>query len=195
MNLAADIEVSVLRMPEGLGRWNLVSDYMRLRKAVFIDRLAWPLYVHEGLEFEQYDTVHAVYVIAHDGSKVLGGARLLPTTHQMGSGRLVYSYMIRDASRRLLPGLPANLCDVAPPVCETSWELTRLVSQGPANVGISILEAVNAYLRQVGGRECLFLAPPRLRRMAELLGYGPRVLGPVLSNDEGPFHVFACDVR
>jgi acyl homoserine lactone synthase len=113
----------------------------------------------------------------------------------MGTGRLIYSYMIRDACRGLLPGLPSNLCELPPPVDPGTWELTRLVADGRPNVGVAILEAANAWLRGNGGKDCLFLAPPRLRRMAEVLGYAPRMLGPVLQNAEGKFHVFACAVR
>jgi acyl homoserine lactone synthase len=189
------LTVSVLRMPENVRQWNLVSDYMRLRKAVFFDQMAWPLYVHDGLEYEQYDSLHAVYVIAHEAGQVIGGARLLPTSHQMGNGRLTYSYMIRDACRGLLPGLPSDLCEVPPLVNGGTWELTRLVANGRPNVGVAILDAANRWLREAGGKECLFLAPLRLRRMAELLGYAPRMLGPILQNTEGKFHVFSCAVR
>jgi acyl homoserine lactone synthase len=195
VNAVEHMQVSTLALPGNMRNWHLVPEYMRLRKSVFIDRMAWPLSVHDGLEFEQYDSFRAVYVIAHHGDQVLGGARLLPTDHEVGNGRYVYSYMIRDASRGLLPGLPANLCTEPPPVRPTTWELTRLVARGRTHVGAAVLNAVNTYLRAIGAKECLFLAPPLLSRMAERMGFGPRSLGPILVNGQGSFHVFACDVR
>ena len=191
---AEPFEVSVLSIPGGLGRWHLVADFLRLRKEVFIDRLAWPLYSREGLEFEQYDTVHAVYIVAHRGDVALGGARLLPTTHRVGEGRYVYSYMIRDACRGILPGLPTDLCDRPPPVDCDTWELTRLATLGDLKVAKAILQAANNHLKSQGARQCLFLALPELLRMAARLKFSPRALGALKANADGSFLVFSCDV-
>ncbi len=191
---AEPFEISVLSIPDGLPRWHLVADFLRLRKEVFIDRLAWPLHARDGFEFEQYDTVHAVYIVAHRGDAALGGARLLPTTHRVGEGRYVYSYMIRDACRGILPGLPADLCDAPPPVARDTWELTRLATLGDLKVATAILQAVNAHLKSQGARQCLFLAPPALLRMAARLKFAPRALGALKANADGSFLVFGCDV-
>jgi acyl homoserine lactone synthase len=188
------MEVSILRIPDGLPDWDLVLSYLRLRKSVFMDRLGWPLYELGDCEFEQYDTVHAVYVIAHDDRSVLGGARLLRTSDTIGSGRCVYSYMIRDACRNLLPGLPSDLCYADPPVAKDMWELTRLVSKGSAKVGAEILAETNRFLRAQKARSCLFLAPPAFMRMASRLGYAPVPLGDVRRNIDGQFLAFQCEV-
>jgi acyl homoserine lactone synthase len=188
------LEVSVLRIPEGLDRWNLVADFLRLRKEVFINRLAWPLYARDGLEFEQYDTVHAVYVVAHCGDAVFGGARLLPTIHRVGQGKYTYSYMIRDACRNILPGLPQDLCDQPPPVEAQTWELTRLATLGDTRVGGEVLLAANQFLRSIGASRCLFLASPTFMRMAKRLGFTPEALGGVKANAEGSFLAFSCHV-
>lgn len=189
-----DIEVSILQVPTGLDRWNLVVDFLRLRKEVFMDRLGWPLYAREDLEFEQYDTVHAVYAVAHVGDRVLGGARLLPTTHRVGQGSYVYSYMIRDACRSILPGLPSDLCDQPPPVDAETWEMTRLATLGDARVGAQILLATNAHLKSVGVRRCLFLASPTFMRMARRMGFATTPLGGIKSNADGRFLAFSSQV-
>jgi acyl homoserine lactone synthase len=188
------MEVSVLRIPEGLSNWDLVLSYLRLRKAVFMDRLGWPLYEVNECEFEQYDTVHAVYVVAHEGRKAVGGARLLRTSDTVGSGRCVYSYMIRDACRALLPGLPNDLCFSEPPVAADTWELSRLASSGSARIGEAILCAANNFLRDQNAQSCLFLAPPAFMRMASRMGFSPVALGDVKENQEGRFLAFQCVV-
>jgi acyl homoserine lactone synthase len=193
--MMAAMEVSVIRIPDGLPQWNLVIAYLRLRKAVFIDRMEWPLYDCDGIEFEQYDTVHSVYLIAHDANGVLGGARLLRTSDRIGSGRFVYSYMIRDACRSLLPGLPADLCHAPPPSDTGVWELTRLAASNSAKVGGVILLAANAFLQSEGAKCCLFLAPPAFMRMAERMGFDPQPLGDIKQNTNGRFLVFSCAVK
>lgn len=191
---ADDIEVSMLQVPGGLDRWNLVVDFLRLRKEVFMDRLGWPLYAREELEFEQYDTVHAVYAVAHIRDRVLGGARLLPTTHRVGQGSYVYSYMIRDACRNILPGLPGDLCDEPPPVDPETWEMTRLATLGDAQVGAQILLATNAHLKSLGVQRCLFLASPTFMRMARRMGFVTTPLGDIKSNADGRFLAFSSQV-
>ena len=187
-------EVSVIRVPDGLPRWDLVTKYLRLRKEVFIDRLDWPLYEIEGMEFEQYDTVNAVYVIAHAGKEVLGGARLLRTTQNVGMGRITYSYMIRDACRDILPGLPADLCADEPPTDPFIWELTRLATLTGPEITSMILKKTNVFLKSEGAKSCLFLASPTFMRLAEKLGFLPIALGPVKENKDGKFLVFRCDI-
>ena len=188
------VEVSIVRIPEGISKWDLVNRYMRLRKEVFIDRMAWPLYQLEEIEFEQYDTVHSVYVIAHSGNEVFGGARLLQTSKSVGVGRYVYSYMIRDACRNLLPGLPSDLCDDLPPTDPQIWELTRFATLKSAGVGALILNATNGFLKTEQATHCLFLAQPSLMRMASRMGFRPEPLGGLKRNEDGKFLAFRCSV-
>lgn len=190
-----EIEVSVLSIPEGLSKWDLVTKYLRLRKEVFIDQRAWPLYQREDMEFEQYDTVNSVYIIAHARSEVVGGARLLPTSHQVGTGKFTYTYMIRDAYRNILPGLPSGLCRDEPPTDPKVWELTRLASTGSASIGGVILREANRFLKSRGATSCLFLGPPAFMRMAGRMGFEPVALGEETGNDDGTFQVFSCAVN
>ncbi len=188
-----DFEVSILRLPDGLPRWHLVYDFLLLRKEVFIDQMHWDLHATGSMEFEQYDTPDAVYVVAHAGKEVIGGARLLRTDRRAGMGKLRYSYMIRDAYLGHLPGLPHDLCADEPPTSDTAWELTRLAVR-TARAGGAILNATNAFLKEEAADTCLFLGPPSFMRMARGMGYEPRPMGEVTGNGDGRFLAFSCGV-
>ncbi|WP_366943557.1 acyl-homoserine-lactone synthase [Cypionkella sp.] len=72
------LQISVTFIDDASARWDLVRAFLVLRRRVFIDRMDWSLQSHKDIEFEQYDTLgHATYVIAHQGDRVVAGARLL----------------------------------------------------------------------------------------------------------------------
>lgn len=192
---SAGYEALVIRYPEGIPRWHYVADYLKLRKEVFIDRLEWPLYHSEDLEFEQYDSFDTTYVVALLNGTVVGGARLRRTDQQSGIGRLKYSYMIRDACLGLLPGLPDNLCDGTPPENRYVWELTRMVVDGPRIITRLILEKTNEFLRTQHASSVLFLGSPAFLRMARSWNWPAACLGPVAGNEDGRFQVIECPVR
>lgn len=193
------IRVQALRFPDGLRQWHLVAAYLRLRKEVFVDALNWDLYAHNAVEFEQYDHFGATYVIAEDleTGEVVGGARLLPTVsggaHCTGAVR--YSYMIRDAERGLLDGLPVDTSFAAAPVDPAVWELTRLVSRGSARVAQAIITAARDYLVGVGAKRCLFLGPESFLRLARMMGSDAQPMGQVSSNASGRYLAFWCDLQ
>jgi len=83
-----DFKVSVLKLPGDAGAWNLVYNFLRLRRDVFIGRKKWNLYDADGFEFEQYDVAtYATYVIAYgEKEKVLAGARLIRCNQTSGMG-------------------------------------------------------------------------------------------------------------
>ena len=116
-----------------------LNEYLKLRKEVFVDRLEWPLFHAEELEFEQYDSFDTVYVIATFNGVTVGGARLRRANQVSGTGQLRYSYMIRDACLGMLPGLPDNLCYEVPSLNTSMWEITRMVVKGPREVSRMIL--------------------------------------------------------
>lgn len=192
---STDYEVRVVQCPRDMGHWHLVNDYLKLRKAVFVDRMSWPLFHAENLEFEQYDTFDTVYVVATLNDEVVGGARLRRTDQITGTGQVQYTYMIRDACLGILPGLPRGLCYETPPLDNQVWELTRLVVNGPHDVSPMIFNKMNDFLRSVGAESVLFLGSPAFQRMANSLGWTVRQLGPVSSNSDGTFQVFECPVR
>jgi len=189
-----DFEVSILMLPSSADRWPLVMKFLALRKAVFIDQMNWGLFHAEGVEFEQYDFIGVVYVVAHRGSEVLGGARLVRTDNRVGTGGITYSYMIRDACLGVLKNMPTALCEKAPPVAADIWELTRLVAIREQGVGEAILVASNRFLHHLAAKECLFLGSPAFMRMAKRMGFSPSPLGKAQSNVDGRFLAFSCKV-
>lgn len=191
----AEYKAEVITCPEGLSRWNLVNDYFMLRKQVFVDRLEWPLFHADDLEFEQYDTFDTVYVVATLNDVVMGGARLRRTDQVTGTGNLSYSYMIRDATLGILPGLPKGLCHELPPKARDTWEITRMVVNGPREAFALILATANDYLRTQGANSVLFLGSPAFQRMADTWSWPVKALGPVVGNADGRFQVFECPVQ
>lgn len=195
VNRSANFVIETVQLPRDMHRYNLVAGFFQLRKRVFVDRMSWPLHHADGIEFEQYDTLDTVYIIAHDNGEVIGGARLKRTDKTHGDGKVVYSYMIRDAHLGLLPGMPESLCSDTPPVEASSWELTRFTTLPVDGLAAQILDCANDFLYAVDATQCLFLGPPAFLRMATRLGWKPCPLGEVVGNADGRFLAFSCDVR
>lgn len=172
----------------------LIGEFHRMRKRVFVEDMGWQVPVDDEFEIEQYDCADTVYLIAHDTKfgGVLGGARLLRTTHV--SIDKTTSYMIRDAYLGRLPGIPSTICSKEPPCDKDVWELTRIISFGQTSLGPKILQAANDFLANEDARACLFLGSPAFMRMARSMGFRARVLGPIHSNKDGRFLAFSCDV-
>lgn len=188
-------KAEIISYPEGMSRWHLVNDYLKLRKQVFVDRLEWPLFHADDLEFEQYDTFDTVYVVATQNDVVVGGARLRRTNQVIGNGNLTYSYMIRDAFLGILPGLPQDLCRELPPKTNDTWEITRMVVNGPREVFALILATSNQFLLTQEATSVLFLGSPAFQRMADAWAWPVKTLGPVVGNADGRFRVFECPVQ
>jgi acyl homoserine lactone synthase len=188
-------DVSVLRLPYDAHHWNLVYDFLKMRRRVFIEKMNWQLMDANGIEFEQYDIVGvASYVIAHQGNDVLAGARIIRCDMVIGSGPNQYSYMIRDAFFGKI-ALPSDICDSEPPNDAQSWELTRLasVSKDPA-VARAVLDVANDYIFEQDGERCLFLGPPSFLRMAKSYGYSPEKLGKITGDESGRFLAFQSNI-
>lgn len=188
------VQIQALKLPHDSKHWPLVMRFYELRKQVFVNDMKWQLFHHDGIEFEQYDTLDTVYVVAHRGGEVVGGARLKRTDCVHGSGKYVYTYMIRDACLGLLEGMPQDLCFDEPPVDHDIWELTRFTVAGEPGIAESILRKANQYIHDHGGKACLFLGPPAFMRMAKKMGFTPEPMGPVSGNHDGRFLAFKCDV-
>lgn len=99
----------------------LFTRFLEARKAIFLDRLRWHVSEADGMEFDQYDNPHCRWVILHEFGEVLGGVRLIPTTARCG----IYSYMLRDAQKGILPDLPRDVLFFDAPVEHSVWEATR----------------------------------------------------------------------
>lgn len=186
------MQVSVITAPAGMARWNLVLDYMSLRREVFIGKKRWDLRSDAGLEFEQYDAFQSsTYVLVHDGETVHAGCRLMRTDTTIGTGRIKYSYMIRDAYLGLID-LPSELCDEEPPADDKNWELTRLVSRGVnREASLRCMYGAYDYLLTLGASGCLCLGSPAIMRLARISGFKPRPLGRICRHLGDPLVAFA----
>lgn len=81
----------------------------QLRHQAFVSRLGYDVPSHDGLEWDQFDTPRASYiVIEHDG-RCAAVCRLVPTTSP---------YMLRDVFPELLP--------YDPPAAPDIWEASRI---------------------------------------------------------------------
>lgn len=188
--------VSILRMPHAIAKWQLVYNYLELRNEVFVERKEWDLPTYDTLEFEQYDGGNKPhYVIAHKGSQVLAGVRLLRCDEEEHAHPHSVSYMIRDAYLGRI-NLPRALwTNGEPPTDNTTWELTRFVSSvRDMDVTRAVLKAANEYMKRLGGAQVLFLSHPALLRVAQKHGFKPVPQGPILGNESGKFQVARCDL-
>ncbi len=175
----------------------LIGHFLDLRKRVFALGKGWKVWISGQTDLDQYDRPDSVYIIAllEGTNMVVGGARLVRTDSVAGAAdHGLFSYMIRDACRGLLDGLPVDLCTGVPPVDRGTWELTRLVTDGTPGAGAAVLQASNAFLASQRADSCLFLGPIGFQKMARSMGFTPTTIGPICGNNDGRFQAFACPV-
>lgn len=163
----------------------LYMEFLRARKRVFIDAKHWDLPQEDGMEFDQYDTPQARSVVVHEFGEVLAGIRLAPTTAQCGC----YSYMLRDAQRGLLPGIPQHVLYEKAPVADHIWEATRLFVSPEVEAerraviqGLLLTEMARAAVAE-GATHVIGIVPAVFKRWMARLGMGALPLGPKLVID------------
>ncbi|SHL86827.1 N-acyl-L-homoserine lactone synthetase [Roseovarius litoreus] len=118
----ANVRASSLSFANMHNYGELLVNYLRARKHVFIDQLDWDIYQTDGMEFDQYDTPQCRWIVVHEFGEILAGIRLLPTTARCG----IYSYMLRDAQRGILDNLPTDVLFMQAPVDPKVWEAARV---------------------------------------------------------------------
>jgi len=190
------LSIEVLTLPKNANRWNLVVEFLQLRRDVFIKKKQWSLSEGEQLEYEQYDGIGAAhYVVAHRGVEVVGGARLIRCDTIIGNSRFPYSYMINDAFLGRID-IPEEICAGPPPTTGDTWELTRMISteRTPATHA-ALLDGAHKFIKSEGGRFCIFLGPPAFVRMGRRLGYNLERLGVVSGDETGRFLVMKFDLQ
>lgn len=179
------IRSSVLSFSNLHRHGDLFAAYMRARKEVFIDRLHWTLPVADGMEFDQYDTPLARWVVIHEFGEVLAGVRLLPTTAQVG----LHSYMLRDAQSGLLSDIPTDVLFFKAPVHERIWEATRLfiTDAVPGHrrqaVQAELMRCFGATARAGGASHVIGIVPAVWSRWLRRLNLGAVPVGPPFSID------------
>lgn len=178
--------------------FSFLAGYFQLRSRVFVNGKKWDLFNSNEHELDEYDkeTSHYIVVYNEDTGEVCGGARLSPTEDPSFNSPIYQdaaSFMIKDACEGLLNGLPTNLCFGPPPTGERIWELTRVVVSDPS-VTQALFEAGTRFLTDKNVEQCLALGSPAVMRVAKKYGCEPKAIGPLVSNENGSFLAFSCDV-
>lgn len=103
-----------------------LAEMHRLRCRVFHDRLGWDVQTRDGLEIDEYDALHPIYLLVRGNSGAVSGCvRLLPT---------IGPTMLRDTFPSLLHGQPMRASLAV-------WESSRFaldISDTPAKGGMAI---------------------------------------------------------
>jgi N-acyl-L-homoserine lactone synthetase len=160
----------------------LLANILRARHETFIQNAKWDLPQADGMEFDQYDTPASRWIAVHELGEVLAGGRLTPTTARCG----IYSYMIRDAQKGLLPSIPSDLLYDEAPVASHIWESSRIfvAQRVPANlrmrVQLHLINEMTISARALGASSILGLIPENGPRWGRRVGLDIDVVGPVM---------------
>ena len=174
-------------------------DYLKLRKAFFVDQLVWHIPHNDELEMDQYDNPEACYSLVLDQGRVIAGARAMPCSTKWGE----YTYMLGDALTGKLGTIPADVFDTHIQSAEV-WECTRLViapevtSMDDRNTCLDlIVEGLVAMAQAKGAHTLISLSNLWLLRSLRKLGYGAELLGkPYRNDDDGhKYAVMAIEAR
>lgn len=163
----------------------LLVSLLRARKRTFIDHLGWNLNQTEGMEFDQYDTPLCRWVVVHEFGEVLGGIRLMPTTARNG----IYSYMLRDAQRGLLEGIPTDVLFFEAPVSATTWEASRLFisedvpAQRRLHVQSMLMTQLSKVAQDMGASHVIGIVPAVWSRWLRRLDLDAVPVGPKFAVD------------
>lgn len=150
----------------------MLAGMFRLRDEVFNKRLGWDLKTRNGLERDDYDELHPVYMIVRTSStKVSGCWRLLPTTGP---------YMLQKTFPQLLQG------EAAPSSTDT-WEISRFAMAPTSpddarqvNLGAATFEMIQHAVRfadEHGIRRYVFVTSVALERLLKRIGLNIRRFG------------------
>lgn len=185
MATEATIKTTILSFLNMHEHGALFVNLLKARRDSFIVKNQWVLPEAEGLEYDQYDNPSSRWIAVHQGSTVLAGVRLTPTTARCG----MYSYMIRDAQLNLLPSIPSNLLDFEAPVDPDIWEASRIfvTSDVSARLRTRVQAMLMAGLVKAaidnGAKQLMGLVPAVWPRWIGRLGLQAQPAGPVLEMD------------
>lgn len=161
-------------------------EYLRLRKAFFVDVLGWDIPHNDEVEMDQYDNPCTHYSLTVHRGEVVGGARIIPTTASWGS----HTYMLRDAQRGCINQIPS---DLLPSVIATDavWECSRLVTSVDLTTQTERAECLSLIVGGLvdiavehGASELMTLTRWPLMRALRQLGFAvDKLSGPYESDD------------
>ncbi len=164
--------------------------YFQLRKKVFVEQMGWNVPVCEYGELDQYDRNETFYIVAERDGACVGGLRLNPTTSSFKYRGQDFSYMIRDAKLGLLPNIPPEIISIDPPQRETTWEMTRVISQKEPVHLRNLIDQAGQFLQRRGVEDVLFHSRPGAGRICKIWGYVSEPVGPMAKIGGSIFQVF-----
>lgn len=160
-------------------------DFLALRKKFFVDNLGWDIPHDATHEMDQYDNPTASYSLVLQNGKVIGGARVMPTTSQWGT----HTYMLRDAVQGKLIDIPTNIMD-ADIVDENMWECTRLVMCDSVRTHAErsmclrmVVDGLIDLANDKGATKLMCLSTLAMMRALRQLGYDAERMGDTFLND------------
>lgn len=163
-------------------------DHLCLRKKLFVDQMGWDIPHALGAEWDQYDTPSTIYIVTHNNGTVVAASRLNPCAFESPIG----SYMIRDAARGRLPGIPAEiLTNEQAPTDPNTWEATRFtvdpdLDAAARNEALSQnARDLAATAQDAGATRIIALMPPAYIRWLSSLGLKTNRFGPTQKDGAG----------
>lgn len=193
----AEIRVSTLSVHNIHEHGNLFTNYLKARRDVFIVQKGWNLPEVDGMEFDQYDTPLARWVILHEYGEVLAGIRLTPTTARCAQ----YTYMIRDAQLGLLKDIPRDILYMEAPVKDEIWEATRLFvsarvsASRRSRIQTLLMVGMAASARELGISHIIGIVPSVFHRWMKRIGMSAEAIGPLLEIEGDRTQAAMMDVR
>jgi N-acyl-L-homoserine lactone synthetase len=157
----------------------------RYRHKVFVETLGWDLPSKAGLELDQFDRLDTQYVVAREGERYVGIARLLPTRGP---------YLLSELFPQLLGDLPI-------PHADDIWELSRfaavdfLSSSGASGqfsspIAVGLLRTARACAARHGVRKLITVSPLGVERLLRKAGFSAQRVAP--PQIIGGHPLFAC---
>lgn len=147
----------------------LLGSMHNLRFRMFKERMGWVKGdAISRMEFDQYDTEHAVYLVKIDpqDNQVSACSRLIKTT---------YPYLLADTFRHFIDGEPIRREDCY----ETSRFVADLDKKQPANITGELIAAMIEFGTYIGMRNYVSLSDIRIEKILLRSGWDPQPLGSV----------------
>lgn len=142
-----------------------LSSMHRLRHTVFVKRLGWDLNTINGMEFDQYDTDDAYYLVhKNQNGEVDACTRMIQTTKP---------YMLKD----IFPQLISN---TQVPVSPFVWETTRFgadTKTAPKNIMHILIAGMIEFGLFMGAKNYVSVTDVPLEPLLKRTGWNPKRLG------------------
>ncbi|MGH1577742.1 acyl-homoserine-lactone synthase [Planktotalea sp.] len=163
---------------------SLYHEHLKHRHQRFVTEKKWDIPHNANVEQDQYDRHDSVYVLVELNGDLVGYARMLRTDKLVVYGYHTFSYMVRDASLGLLPGIERDLLDGSPaPSDPTIWEMTRFHALD-RSVMKEIFRAAAYHIKNNGGTSTISYTRKSYKTILNRIGFPTQIIGPVYTHAE-----------